>query len=70
MKVSNLGLYARRPVIMYFINIIVLCHLFIGRLYALQRGMEIDKKSTEGRTFLVALMDLLEVVRHYYFCTT
>ncbi|KAK2154682.1 hypothetical protein LSH36_260g01083 [Paralvinella palmiformis] len=30
------------------------------RLYALQRGMELDKSSPEGRTFLLSLMDLAE----------
>ncbi|XP_045196146.2 vacuolar protein sorting-associated protein VTA1 homolog [Mercenaria mercenaria] len=33
------------------------------RLYALQNGMEIDKKSPECRTFHVALMDYLERVK-------
>ena len=36
--------------------------MFIGRLYAMQRGMEIDKKSPECRTYLVTLMDYLEKV--------
>ena len=34
-----------------------------GRLYALQNGMEIDKKSPDCRVFFVALMDYLENVR-------
>ena len=36
--------------------------LFVGRLYAVQRGMELDKKSPEGRTFLASLMDVMEQV--------
>ena len=38
------------------------CYYFAGRLYALQHGMEIDKKSPDCRTFFVALMDYLETV--------
>ncbi|KAL5010638.1 hypothetical protein ScPMuIL_012943 [Solemya velum] len=30
------------------------------RLYAMQKSMEIDRKSPEGRAFLVGLMDYLE----------
>ncbi|XP_025098679.1 vacuolar protein sorting-associated protein VTA1 homolog [Pomacea canaliculata] len=33
------------------------------RLYALQKAMEIDKKSPEARQFLVSLMDYLEKVK-------
>ena len=36
--------------------------LLSGRLYALQRGMELDKSSPEARTFLLALMDIAEKV--------
>ncbi|KAI0228621.1 hypothetical protein LSAT2_020889 [Lamellibrachia satsuma] len=32
----------------------------IGRLYAVQRGMELDKKSPASRTFLATLMDMME----------
>lgn len=38
-------------------------YLFIkGQLYAMQNGMEVDKKSKEARTFLFSLMDYLEKV--------
>lgn len=33
-----------------------------GRLYALQKAMEIDRKAPECRNFLAALMNLLETV--------
>ncbi|XP_069141119.1 vacuolar protein sorting-associated protein VTA1 homolog isoform X2 [Argopecten irradians] len=33
------------------------------RLYAMQKGMEIDKKSSECRTFLVTLMDYMEQLK-------
>jgi len=36
--------------------------LILGRLYALQKGMEIDRKSPDCRSFLSALMNLLEEV--------
>ena len=46
-------------------SVIMLIHFyFSGRLYALQRAMEIDKKSPEARQYLVALMDHLENVSH------
>lgn len=35
----------------------------LGRLYAMQKGMEIDRKSPDCRAFLVALMDYLEKVK-------
>lgn len=38
-----------------------------GRLYALQKSMEIDKKSPEARQFLGALMDYLEKVSSHSF---
>ena len=48
----------------YFLNMkyYMSCYYFAGRLYALQHGMEIDKKSPDCRTFFVALMDYLETV--------
>jgi len=36
--------------------------LIAGRLYALQKGMEIDRKSPDCRSFLSALMNMLEEV--------
>ena len=36
--------------------------LFLGRLFAVQRGMELDKKSPQSRTFLASLMDVMEQV--------
>lgn len=33
-----------------------------GRLYALQKGMEIDRKSPDCRSFLASLMNILEEV--------
>ena len=45
---------------MCFPNLNVVC--FAGRLYAMQNGMEIDKKSKDCRMFFVALMDHLESV--------
>lgn len=41
----------------------------LGRLYAVQKAMEIDKKSPEAKGFLVAMMDKLESVSksHYDF---
>ena len=33
------------------------------RLYAMQRGMEIDRKSPDCRNFLVSLMDYLEKLK-------
>jgi len=33
-----------------------------GRLYALQKGMEIDRKSPDCRSFLASLMNMLEEV--------
>ncbi len=35
---------------------------FPGRLYATQKAMEIDRKSPEGRGFIVQMMDQLENV--------
>lgn len=34
--------------------------IFIGRLYALQMGIEIGRKSDEEKAFLTGLMDWLE----------
>ncbi|KAK3097384.1 hypothetical protein FSP39_009162 [Pinctada imbricata] len=34
-----------------------------GRLYAMQKGMEIDKKSPDCRNFLLSLMDYLEKLK-------
>lgn len=39
------------------------CFLLIsilGRLYAVQRGMEIDRKSPDSKAFLMKLMDVLD----------
>ena len=40
----------------------VIVFLIIGRMYVLQRGMELDKSSPEAKRFLMALMDNLELV--------
>ena len=40
----------------------IYCFFFLGQLYAMQHGMEIDKSSKEARAFLMALMDYLEKV--------
>lgn len=34
-----------------------------GRLYAMQKAMEIDRKSPDCRNYLAALMNLLELVK-------
>ena len=54
---------------MYVLNVFLITYGYstlhvLGRLYSLQRGMEIDKKSPDARGFLVALMDMLETVRN------
>lgn len=36
--------------------------LVSGRMYALQKGMQLDKSSPDAKKFLYALMDLLEQV--------
>jgi len=41
--------------------VLLLC-MVTGRLYALQKGMEIDRKSPDCRNFLAALMNMLEEV--------
>jgi len=41
---------------------LLLVWLITGRLYALQKGMEIDRKSSDCRNFLAALMNMLEEV--------
>jgi hypothetical protein len=36
----------------------------LGRLYALQSGMQINKSAPESKKFLLQLMDLLEKVNY------
>jgi len=36
--------------------------MIAGRLYTLQKGMEIDRKSPDCRNYLAALMNMLEEV--------
>jgi len=46
------------------------CWFFIlfclGRLYAMQKGMEIDRKSPDARQFLAGLMNSLEEVCNWF----
>ena len=35
---------------------------FIGRMYAIQKGIKLDSKSPEAKKFLFGLMDTLETV--------
>ena len=46
------------------LSLFIVFYLLIvtGRLYALQKGMEIDRKSPDCRNFLAALMNMLEEV--------
>ena len=46
---------------MIFIDVIVI-FCYTGRMYVLQKGMEIDKASPEAKAFLFYMMDLLEKV--------
>ena len=46
---------------MIFIDVIVI-FFYTGRMYVLQKGMEIDKASPEAKAFLFYMMDLLEKV--------
>ena len=39
-----------------------------GRMYAVQRGIKIDSKSKEGKTFLFTFMDQLEQVNSIVHC--
>ena len=46
---------------MIFIDdIVIFC--YTGRMYVLQKGMEIDKASPEAKAFLFYMMELLEKV--------
>lgn len=38
--------------------------LYLGRLHAVQKGIKIDSKSSEGKSFLLKLMDQLEKVQN------
>ena len=46
---------------MILIDVIVI-FCYTGRMYVLQKGMEIDKASPEAKAFLFYMMDLLEKV--------
>ena len=47
-------------------NLFTMLHL-LGQLYAAQRAMETDRKSPEAKSFLFALMDVLEQVRIFFY---
>ena len=47
---------------MMFIVVDVMYFCYTGRMYVLQKGMEIDKASPEAKAFLFYMMDLLEKV--------
>ena len=38
--------------------------MYLGRLHAVQKGIKIDSKSSEGKSFLLKLMDQLEKVQN------